>query len=169
MPQLSESGRGIFRVRSAGWFRANQCAGRLLRLVRGGSRDRQREGKREDGPVTWRAAFDHEAAPWPSASCRLMYSPSPVPGTLRKAGSVGPMEALENPLVVRPRECQHRYRRPRTNARSRSLENDDRQLGRTEVVRERVVDQVVQDPTQLLRVCLHWNWITRQGRGNLAA
>jgi hypothetical protein len=83
-------------VRSARGFRANQCAGRLLRLVRGGSRDRQREGKREDGPITWRAAFDHEAASVTFGELPADVQSEPGAPNIAKSRFVGPMEALEN-------------------------------------------------------------------------
>ncbi len=76
------------------------------------------------------------------------------------------MEPLEDPLPFARRNSGAVIRDP--DKRMRPVAGHaDRYLGRPSRVRKAVVDQIVEDATELACICLHGNRISGQARGNL--
>src|SRR5205823_8144160 len=135
-------------------------------LESGGFGWRKRQGEREDGPLIGDAALDREASAVTFSQLAADEKAEPGTGHVTELWIAGPMESLEDPFPLALRNSGTVIRDPDDRPICFG-QHTDRQLRLPSGVREAVVDQVVEDASELLLIRVDRHGIGRQDRRNL--
>src|SRR5438067_8698162 len=158
-PSGGGSGMGALGYRGLG-----QLGGAALEG--GGVGWRKRQGEREDGPLVGDAALDREASAVTLSQLAADEKAEPGTGHVTELWIAGPMESLEDPFPLALGNAGTIVRDPDDRPVCFG-QHTDRQLRLASGVGEAVIDQVIEDASQLLLIRVDRYGIGRQDRRNL--